>query len=97
MAQYLSKNFYKTGIVGKWHLSGYDDNGVKHGLINYGFDEVIMSEQVGIAGGSYFHPYVHVDSSIKKILGEEEYLVDRMNYEAVEFIKEMLMNRFSCI
>lgn len=79
---------YSTGIIGKWHLSGYNKNGVKHGPDKYGFDEVIISEQTGIAGGSYFHPYTRVDPSIEPVLGENEYLVDRMNYEAVEFIKK---------
>lgn len=79
---------YSTGIIGKWHLSGYDRNGVKHGPENYGFDEAIISEQTGIGNGSYFHPYTHVDRAIEPVLGEDEYLVDRMNYEAVQFIKK---------
>lgn len=87
MPQMFKKQGYATGIIGKWHLSGYDENGVKHGPEKYGFDDVLISEQVGIANGSYFHPYVHVDPSIEPVLGEDEYLVDRMNYEAVEFIK----------
>ncbi|CAG7607896.1 N-acetylgalactosamine-6-O-sulfatase [Paenibacillus solanacearum] len=87
MAQMFQKASYHTGIIGKWHLSGYDEQGVKFGPDQYGFDEVILSEQVGIAGGSYFHPYVRVDPSIEPVLGENEYLVDRMNYEAVEFIR----------
>jgi len=78
---------YATGMIGKWHLSGYDENGVKHGPEKYGFDDVRISEQVGISGGSYFHPYNRVDPVIKPVLGEDEYLVDRMNHEAVEFIR----------
>lgn len=87
LSQMLKNQGYATGMIGKWHLSGYDENGVKHGPGKYGFDEVLISEQVGIAGGSYFHPYVHVDASIEPVLGDNEYLVDRMNHEAVEFIK----------
>ncbi|MBN2156153.1 MAG: sulfatase [Candidatus Lokiarchaeota archaeon] len=78
---------YFTCIIGKWHLSGYDKKGVKFGPEKYGFDEVRISEQKGIAGGSYFHPYTKIDPNIETVLGNNEYLVDRMNYEAVEFIK----------
>lgn len=87
MAQMFKKRGYRTGIIGKWHLSGYDKNGVKHGPSNYGFDEVLLSEQTGIGSGSYFHPYKKVDPAITPKLGDNEYLIDRMNYEAVEFIK----------
>lgn len=87
LAQMFKKKGYNTGIIGKWHLSGYDENGVKYGPDKYGFDEVIISEQVDIWGGSYFHPYDHVDLRVEPVLGEHEYLVDRMNYEAVEYIK----------
>ncbi|MFO8018715.1 MAG: sulfatase [Promethearchaeia archaeon] len=87
MAQMFRKCGYATGIIGKWHLSGYDKDGVKYGPSNYGFDEVLLSEQRGIGSGSYFHPYKKVDPTIKPKLGKNEYLVDRMNYEAVEYIK----------
>lgn len=87
LAQMFKTCGYATGMVGKWHLSGYDENGVKHGPEKYGFDDVRISEQVGIGPGSYFHPYDRVDPSIEPVLGENEYLVDRMNHEAVEFIK----------
>ena len=87
LPQTFKQQGYATGMIGKWHLSGYDENGVKHGPEKYGFDEVLISEQVGIAGGSYFHPYVHVDAAIEPVLRQNEYLVDRMNYGAVEFIK----------
>jgi len=87
LSQMFKTKGYRTGIVGKWHLSGYDEKGTKYGPEKYGFDEVIMSERVFIGDGSYFHPYTCVDPSIEPVLGENEYLVDRMNYEAVEFIK----------
>jgi len=87
MAEMFKKSGYSTGIIGKWHLSGYDKNGVKNGPSKYGFDEVLISEQTGIGSGSYFHPYTKVDADIEPILGEDEYLVDRMNHEAVEFVK----------
>lgn len=87
LAEMFKNSGYATGIIGKWHLSGYDKNGVKHGPEKYGFDEVLISEQRAIGSGSYFHPYNKVDSSIEPVLGENEFLVDRMNYEAVEYIK----------
>lgn len=88
MPQMFQKCGYSTGMIGKWHLSGYDENGVKHGPEKYGFDDVSISEQVGIGPGSYFHPYKHVDPDIEPVLGENEFLVDRMNHEAVEFIRK---------
>jgi len=88
LPQLFKKKGYTTGMVGKWHLSGYQNKRVLHGPEKYGFDDVRISEQVGISGGSYFHPYDRVDPRIKPILGENEFLVDRMNHEAVSFIKE---------
>lgn len=87
MAHMFRESGYATGIIGKWHLSGYDDNGVKFGPDKYGFDEAILSEQVNIGPGSYFWPYIHVDSAVQPALGQDEYLVDRMNHEAVEYIR----------
>ena len=88
LPQMFKRHGYATGMIGKWHLSGYDENGVIHGPGKYGFDDVRISEQVGISGGSYFHPYNRVDPRIGPVLGEDEYLVDRMNFEATRFIKK---------
>jgi len=78
---------YATGIVGKWHLTGYANHGAEEvGPQQHGFDETIVSENRGIGGGSYFHPY-HFNQEIQKRLSGEEYLVDRCNLEAVEFIE----------
>lgn len=88
LPQMFKRAGYATGMIGKWHLSGYDENGVKHGPEKYGFDDVRISEQVGIGDGSYVHPYTRVDPKIEPVLGEDEYLVDRMNHEAVAFIRE---------
>lgn len=41
----------------------------------------------GIGGGSYFYPCDRVDPRVEPVLGDNEYLVDRMNYEAGEYIK----------
>lgn len=77
---------YATGMIGKWHLTGYAHHGAEQiGPNRQGFDEVICSEQRGIAGGSYFWPY-HFDPEIQPRL-PNEYLVDRVNLEAVEFIE----------
>jgi len=86
IAEMLKQAGYATGIIGKWHLTGYANHGAKEFPPGqHGFDEVIVSENRGIGGGSYFHPY-HFNKQIKKRLLGKEYLVDRCNLEAVEFI-----------
>jgi arylsulfatase A len=86
MAEALKDAGYATGIIGKWHLTGYANHGVEEfPPAKHGFDETIVSENRGIGGGSYFHPY-HFNREIEKRLPGKEHLVDRMNLEAVEFI-----------
>jgi len=78
---------YTTGIVGKWHLTGYANHGAREvGPAEHGFDEVMVSENRGIANGSYFFPY-HFNREIRQRLPGREYLVDRCNLEAVEFVE----------
>ncbi len=78
---------YVTGIVGKWHLTGYANHGATEvGPAEHGFDETMVSENRGIANGSYFFPY-HFNKEIRQRLPGREYLVDRCNLEAVEFIE----------
>ncbi len=78
---------YVAGIVGKWHLTGYANHGAKEvGPAEHGFEEVMVSENRGIANGSYFFPY-HFNTEIQQRLPGREYLVDRCNLEAVEFIE----------
>ncbi len=87
IAEVLRKAGYATGIIGKWHLSGYANHGAQEfPPAMQGFDETIVSENRGIGAGSYFHPY-HFNREIEKRLPEREHLVDRCNMEAVEFIE----------
>ncbi|MEX2213570.1 MAG: sulfatase [Phycisphaeraceae bacterium] len=86
LAERFKEQGYATGIIGKWHLTGYASAGAKEvPPSRHGFDETIISESRGIAGGSYFHPY-HFNPDIKARL-KDEHLVDRVNVEAVEFIQ----------
>ena len=82
IAETLHDNGYHTGIIGKWHLTGYSLSGAKSQILpsERGFQEMIISENRYIGNGSYFHPY-HFNESVVKILPEEkEFLIDRMNY-----------------
>ncbi len=78
---------YKTGIIGKWHLTGYKNHGAHESSPDkHGFDEVIISENRGISSGSYFFPY-HFNREITKKIPGKEHLVDRSNLEALDFIE----------
>jgi arylsulfatase A len=86
LAKMLRRNGYMTGIVGKWHLSGYHHHGVKEiSPCEHGFEETVLSENRGIGGGSYKFPY-HWNEEIEQRLPGEEYLLDRQNQEALDFI-----------
>ncbi len=80
----LKKAGYVSGIIGKWHLNG--DYGRQRGTPQqHGFDEVICSEQSGIGSGSYWHPYKFMTNVQARL--PHEYLTDRLDLEAVEFIR----------
>jgi arylsulfatase A-like enzyme len=86
IAEMLKRAGYATGMIGKWHLTGYVHHGAQEvPPAEHGFDEAICSERRGIGGGSYFHPY-HFNPDLKRRL-PDEFLVDRLNLEAVEFIE----------
>lgn len=80
----LKTKGYVSGLLGKWHLTG--DYTLKRGEPQkFGWDEIICSETTYIGPGYYFPPYKHMPD--EKVMPGKEYLPDRMNYEAVEFIK----------
>jgi arylsulfatase A-like enzyme len=80
----LKRAGYATGLVGKWHLMG--DYAARRGdPAKHGFDEVLLSETRYIGPGDYFHPYDFMPEVAARHDGE--YLVDRMNDEAVAFIR----------
>jgi len=75
---------YHCGLIGKWHLMG--DYRLRKGDPRlHGFDEVICSESSYIGPGYYFPPYQHMKEVAPRTPGE--YLTDRLNLEAVEFIE----------
>jgi len=87
LPEMLKKTGYATGIVGKWHLSGYANHGVTETPPSeHGFDEVLVSENRGIGNGSYFFPY-HFNREIEQRLPGREHLIDRCNLEAIQFIE----------
>jgi len=87
LAERLRDAGYVTGIIGKWHLTGYSNHGAEEfPPSRQGFLETMVSENRGIGGGSYFFPY-HFNLEIERRLPEPEFLVDRCNQEAVEFIE----------
>ncbi|WP_221392956.1 sulfatase [Dyadobacter sp. NIV53] len=81
----MTKAGYHTGLIGKWHLTGdYDKK--KGSPVKHGWDEIICSETRYIAGGAYFYPYFFLPEVKPK--NDNEYLTDRLNQEAVGFIRK---------
>jgi arylsulfatase A-like enzyme len=95
IAEMLRRSGYATGMIGKWHLSGYRYHGaeVEIRAKDHGFDEELVTEVKGVGNGANFYPYVFRKQPIPwlnvtdKRLPGNEHLVDRMNLEAVEFIE----------
>ena len=96
IAERLKAAGYATGMIGKWHLSGYKYHKAPLELraTDHGFDEELVTEMKGVGNGSNFFPYVFRTQPISwnsaskgKLLPGKEYLVDRMNHEAVRFIE----------
>src|SRR5690554_2343940 len=95
IAEMFKGRGYHTGIIGKWHQTGYIRAGAPYESSpdKHGFDEVILSENEGIGNGTWFHPY-HFNKEVeKKLQGEREYLVDRLNEEALQFIGRQNKNQ----
>ncbi len=95
LPEILSKHEYATGMVGKWHLTGYKHHGAEFEVrpTDHGFGWNTGSEVKGVGNGANFFPYVFRTQPIswvdlpKNRLGKSEYLTDRLNLEAVEFIE----------
>jgi arylsulfatase A-like enzyme len=78
---------YRTGLIGKWHLSETYTGPPQERPGNpmaHGFTDVIASEQRYIANGDYFHPYFMLPDLPARL--ENEYLTARINLEATDFI-----------
>lgn len=95
IAEMLKRAGYATGMIGKWHLSGYAYHGSKNEIraTDHGFDEELITEIKSVGNGANFYPYVFRNQPIswlnvkEKRLPGKEFLVDRMNLEAIEFIE----------
>lgn len=77
-AQRLQRAGYKTASIGKWHLS--DDPRP------YGFDVNVGGTHAGSPPNGYYPP--HSSAPGLKDAPSDEYLTDRLNQEAIDFITQ---------
>ena len=95
LPEMLKKAGYATGMVGKWHLTGYKHHEAEFEMIptDHGFDWNIGSEVKGVGNGANTWPYVFRTQPVRWLdldenrLGKNEYLTDRLNFEALHFIE----------
>lgn len=95
LANVLRQHGYRTGMIGKWHLTGYAHHGAEYEIrpTDHGFDFNVGSEIKSVGNGANDWPYVFRDQKVRWIdlahnrLGAKEYLTDRLNLEAVDFIE----------
>ena len=81
LAEALKANGYRTGIFGKWHLGNE-----QAGPLNQGFDVQIPSWNGCCPRGGYHPPYKMEGLKIEG--KEDEYLTDRLNSMALDFIEQ---------
>lgn len=95
LAEMLQQEGYTTGLIGKWHLTGYKHHGASREIrpTSHGFDYEFAAEVKSVGNGANFWPYMFRRQTIRWVdiprnrLGKNEYLVDRMNDAAVRFIE----------
>jgi arylsulfatase A len=91
----LKEHGYSTGMIGKWHLTGYQHHEAEFETrpTDHGFDWNFGSEVKGVGNGANTWPYVFRSQPIRWLdildnrLGKDENLTDRLNLEAVDFIE----------
>ena len=91
----LRQSGYRTGMIGKWHLTGYrhHDAEFESRPPDHGFDWNLGSEVKSVGNGANTWPYVFRRQPIrwldfaKNRMGPHENLTDRLNLEAVDFIE----------
>lgn len=79
-AHQLKSVGYRTASIGKWHLS--DDP------LEYGFDVNVGGSHAGSPPRGYYPPHNPLPGLKDKGADDDEYLTDRLNRQAVNFIRE---------